>query len=125
MQRFLAEEDAPAGISPPAAELLHCYPWPGNIRELKNVLHLAVVRSAGAEIRPEHLPEHIVARCHRPEVLQGADLKNKTECFEAHLLAEMMRQCPDPQEASRRLGLGLRTLYRKLKKYGIPTGTTS
>lgn len=124
VRHFLAAEETPTDVSPGAMELLHCYPWPGNIRELKNVLHHAVARSGGGEIRPEHLPEHIVARCHRPEVLQNMDLKNKTECFEAHLLAEMMKQCKDPEEASRRLGLNLRTLYRKLKKYGIPPSTS-
>lgn len=120
LRQFLAEENAPAGFSPGALELLHCYPWPGNIRELKNVVHHAAIRSNGGEIGYEHLPDHIVAQCDRPAVLEGANFKNKTECFEAHLLSEMMKQCATPEEASRRLGLGLRTLYRKLKKYRIP-----
>lgn len=117
---FLSQEsETPVSVSAGSLELLHCYSWPGNVRELKNVVHHAVVRSGSNEIRPEHLPEQITARCHQPGVLQGSDLKNKTECFEAHLLAEMMKQYKDPKEASRRLGLNLRTLYRKLKKYGI------
>jgi two-component system response regulator HydG len=119
IRHFIAGEEQAGGVAPAALELMHCYSWPGNVRELRNVLHHAAVRSEGGEIRPEHLPEHITARCHRPDVLEGADFKNKTECFEAHLLAEMMKQYGDPREASRRLGLGLRTLYRKLKKYGI------
>lgn len=122
VQHFLATgEERAVTISPAALELLHCYPWPGNIRELKNVLHQAMIRSGGAELRAEHLPEHITAQCHRLNVLEGSNLRNKTECFEAHLMAEMMRECGNPEEASRRLGIGLRTFYRKLKKYGIPT----
>ncbi len=116
---FIAEDGVGARISATALELLMCYPWPGNVRELKNVIAQALARSEGGDIQVAHLPEHIVARCHQRDVLMGTDLRRKTACFEAHLLAEMMRQYPDPEEAARRLGLGLRTLYRKLKKYGI------
>jgi transcriptional regulator with PAS, ATPase and Fis domain len=116
---FIAEAEEAAHLSPAVSELLLCYPWPGNTRELKNVIIYALAKAEGQDIGIEHLPEHIVARCPRPDVLAGTALGEKTACFEAHLLAEMMKQYPDPREASRQLGVGLRTLYRKLKKYGI------
>jgi transcriptional regulator with PAS, ATPase and Fis domain len=119
VSHFIAEAGEAANLSPPAQELLLCYPWPGNVREVKNVISYALAKAGSGTIDIEHLPEHVVARCHRFDVLRGTQLKEKTECFEAHLLEEVMKQYPDPQEAAKRLGLGLRTLYRKLKKYGL------
>jgi len=116
---FIADAGETARLSPAALELFLCYPWPGNVREIKNALSYALAKADGQDIGIQHLPEHIVASCPRPDLLVGTDLIEKTACFEAHLLAEMMKQYPDPREAARHLGLGLRTLYRKLKKYGI------
>ncbi len=42
-------------LSPAAIESLHRHPWPGNIRELENVIHFALLMSSGEEIGPEHL----------------------------------------------------------------------
>jgi TyrR family helix-turn-helix protein len=119
VRQFIAEAGESARLSPGALELLLCYPWPGNVRELKNTVNYALAKSNGQDIGIEHLPEHITERCHRPDVLAGTELEQKTACFEAQLLAEMMKQYPDPKEAAEQLGVGLRTLYRKLKKYGI------
>ncbi|HXF05137.1 MAG TPA: sigma-54 dependent transcriptional regulator [Blastocatellia bacterium] len=119
VRHFLAEAGGSARLSPAVLELFLCYPWPGNVRELKNVISYALARANGQTIGIEHLPEHITARCHRPDVLLGTRLEEKTACFEAHLLAEMIKHYPDPREAASRLGLGLRTFYRKLKKYGL------
>jgi transcriptional regulator with PAS, ATPase and Fis domain len=116
---FIAEAGETTRLSPAALELLLCYPWPGNAREVKNAISYALAKADGQDIGVEHLPEHIVARCPRLDVLTGTELNEKTACFEAQLLAEMMKQYPDPKEAAQHLGLGLRTLYRKLKKYGI------
>jgi transcriptional regulator with PAS, ATPase and Fis domain len=116
---FLAMEEGSSDVSPQVLELLHCYSWPGNIREFKNVVHHAATHADGAQIVMKHLPEAIVARCPRKDILSRSDLKEKTECFEAHLLAEYSKLHPDPREASERLGIGLRTYYRKLKKHGV------
>lgn len=119
VRHFLAEAGGSARLSPAVLELFLCYPWPGNVRELKNVITYALARANGQTIGIEHLPEHITARCHRPDVLLGTRLDEKTACFEARLLAEMIEHYPEPKEAASRLGLGLRTFYRKLKKYGL------
>lgn len=115
----IAEAGETARLSPAVVELFLCYPWPGNVREVKNVISYALAKADGQDIQLQHLPEPIVAHCPRPDVLAGTELNEKTACFEAHLLAEVMKQYPDPKEAAHHLGLGLRTLYRKLKKYGL------
>lgn len=110
----------PPELSSSALELFLCYSWPGNIRELRNALALAVARSEGSSrIEPEHLPEHIVARCKHPHVLASDTLEEKTNCFEENMLKQMMTRYPNVKEAAEQMGVGVRTLYRKLKKYGI------
>jgi two-component system, NtrC family, response regulator AtoC len=47
------------GVLPGAAELLVQYPWPGNIRELKNVVERAMILSPEGDVAPEYLPEEI------------------------------------------------------------------
>lgn len=119
VQHFLTEAGISVRLSPAAWELLLCYPWPGNVRELRNALTYALARVDGEEVRPEHLPDHILARCPRPEVLREATLRRKLACFEAQLLAEALKRHADLPAVARELGIGVRTLYRKLRRYGL------
>jgi len=108
-----------ASVSVPVLELFLCYAWPGNIRELKHVLTYARSKASGREILLEHLPAELVESCRYPAVLRGKDLKQKMECFEASVLRQTLRLYPDPRVATGHVGIELRTLYRRLKKYGI------
>jgi len=54
-------------ISPEAQHLLQAYTWPGNIRELKNVIERAVILSSSEELLPAHLPQEIVGTLERGE----------------------------------------------------------
>ncbi len=119
VRHFLTEAGVSVRLSPATWELLLCYPWPGNVRELKNAIAYALARVEGEEIRPEHLPEFILAQCPRPEVLRDTALRAKLACFEAQLLAEALARHADLREMARELGIGVRTLYRKLKRYGL------
>ena len=65
--RFLEDFNRSLGrnvrrISPEAQHLLTAYRWPGNIRELKNVIERAMILSNSEELLPEHLPREIVGR---------------------------------------------------------------
>ncbi len=104
-------------INPEVMELFFCYPWPGNIRELRSVIVYALAKSNGSAISIEYLPDYLIHFCKHPEILRGADAKRKLECFEAYLISETLREHPDPKEAASLLGISLRTFYRKLKKY--------
>ncbi len=100
-------------------ELFFCYPWPGNVRELRSVLIYALAKSNGEKIRVDHLPDYLVHFCRHPEILRGNNAREKLECFEAYLISETMKKHPKPKEAAKSLGVSLRTLYRKLKKYKL------
>lgn len=119
VRHFLDQAGVSVRLSPSAWELLLCYSWPGNVRELRNVIAHALARCEGEEVTPDHLPEYLRARCPRPELLRDAALRRKVECFEAQLVAEAVREAPDLRTAARSLGIGLRTLYRKLRKHGL------
>ena len=114
-----------AVLSTPVLELFFCYSWPGNIRELKNVITYARSRTSGREILLEHLPVELVASCKHPSVLRGQELQQKLECFEAEVLRHTLRLHPDPRDAAAQMGIQLRTLYRRMKKFGIRTHTHS
>jgi transcriptional regulator with PAS, ATPase and Fis domain len=119
IDHLIQQMDLGIKLSPPALELLLCYPWPGNVRELKNVLSFAGAGAQNGIVEPQNLPEDILTSCPHPGILAGSHLRDKTACFEAHMLASLMKQYKDPVEAAKQMGIGVRTLYRKLKKYGI------
>jgi len=56
-------------ISPEAQRLLQAYPWPGNIRELKNVIERAIILSNGDELLPMHLPYEVVGALARNKLV--------------------------------------------------------
>ncbi len=117
------------GFSKAALELLVGYDWPGNVRELENVVEAALVLSDGTEIGPEALPVEVGGRS-RVEDLPEADdalrIPAGTSLPEAErriILDTLRRTDGNKTAAARILGIGLRTLYRKLEQYGESGGT--
>ncbi|HHO52029.1 MAG TPA: sigma-54-dependent Fis family transcriptional regulator [Deltaproteobacteria bacterium] len=95
--------------------LLASYPWPGNIRELSNVLERAVLLADGDWITPEELPDNI--RAVAPE---GLALKPALEAFERRHIARVLARCEGNKvEAARVLEIHLATLYRHLERLGV------
>ncbi|CUT04549.1 sigma-54 interaction domain-containing protein [Candidatus Chrysopegis kryptomonas] len=116
---FIQSSGKDVKIDSAVMELFFCYPWPGNIRELRSVLVYAIAKSSGDKIQVEHLPDYLIHFCKHPEILRGNNAREKLECFEAYLISETLKEHPEPKEAARFLGISLRTFYRKLKKYRI------
>jgi two-component system, NtrC family, response regulator AtoC len=103
---------------PPLAEAtrqrLLAAPWPGNVRELGNALERAVILADGAAaLGPEHLVLEPAAPAAAPASRSLADLERDAI---ARTLADTGGNRKD---AAERLGIGLRTLYEKLKRYGL------
>ncbi|HZD03550.1 MAG TPA: sigma-54 dependent transcriptional regulator, partial [Longimicrobiales bacterium] len=84
------------GVSPEAMEILLDYPWPGNIRELENVLERALVLTTSHQLQPADLPEHL--RVPTPAgldmELHGSDLsvKRRTADLERHLIEKALER---------------------------------
>jgi transcriptional regulator with PAS, ATPase and Fis domain len=123
---FLAEEQARqgiprgAGISARARALLLGHAWPGNIRELKNVVERAVALSAGAEIEVEHLmfdPSNAVPGA----TASTAPLSQGVAAFERERIRLALERTHGNQtEAAKDLGISRRTLVSRLGEYDLP-----
>lgn len=101
-------------LSPSALKALLSYSWPGNIRELRNVLERAVILWPSQVIEPEALPEQIAAQVSAAAVLGGDFSLERIE--QEHILRVLART-PTIEEAARILGVDPSTLWRKRKKY--------
>jgi transcriptional regulator with PAS, ATPase and Fis domain len=120
-------------VAPAAMALLKAYAWPGNIRELRNVLDRARLFADDGMVRAEHLPEWLsagvqpplvhalnaAALAHQEPVALPAPVGRRGELDDAMLrqLAETSRGTR--KELAQELGLSERTLYRRLKTLGL------
>ncbi len=107
------------------------YPWPGNIRELKNVIERLMILMDGDLIELHHLPMDIqnaridtpitkIPACPDTNDLTGLTLEEKMDCIEKQYIIEAMKKTGANQtKASELLGLSRFTLKRKLEKYQL------
>jgi len=105
-------------ISSDTMEALRSYPWPGNIRELENVIERAVILSSGSVLRISNhdLSTRMVSHgdVHRPKTLEEVERN--------HILTTLKETrwiLSGPSGAAARLGLNRSTLYFRMKKLGI------
>jgi NtrC-family two-component system response regulator AlgB len=101
-------------LSPEALKALLSYSWPGNIRELRNVLERGVILWPSQVIEPEAFPTQIAAQISVMPVLGGDFTLEKIE--REHILRVLART-PTLEEAANVLGIDASTLWRKRKKY--------
>lgn len=102
------------GISPEAARLLEGHQWRGNVRELENVIERAAVLCSGDMIQKEHLPDYITGQDSTKVV--SFRIGTTLEEIEEVMIARTLEATGgSKEEAARLLGIGVATLYRKLK----------
>jgi NtrC-family two-component system response regulator AlgB len=111
----------PLALDPAAAAALSAYGWPGNLRELVNVLERAVILAGGAVITPDLLPEELraAAPLRLPSAAE-ADGDESLEAAERRHIAAVLARHPTLDSAARALGIDPSTLYRKRERYGLP-----
>ncbi|MBB2926060.1 transcriptional regulator with PAS, ATPase and Fis domain [Paraburkholderia silvatlantica] len=103
-------------ISPDALALLRAYSWPGNIRELRNVLERASLLADDGVIRPGHLPESLRRETMAsPEALPATAFVLPRKVSDAELARAAVESGGKRSELAARLGMSERTLYRRLK----------
>lgn len=106
------------GMSPMVAEQLTRYAWPGNIRELENVIQRAMILSPGDMLEPEHLllPKSVaMAPLKERSITAGAtDMKSLER---AHILETLASVGESRKLAAEKLGMSERTLRYKLQQY--------
>ncbi len=111
VDHFAAQAGA-AGRTVPARvmDLLRSYPWPGNIRELRNVVERAVLLARGGELLPEHFPgiSSAASSSKRPKGLK--------ELEKEYLQSLITESGGDLKKVAEALDVSRATLYRKLKE---------
>ncbi len=125
------------GMDAEARNVLVAYGWPGNVRELENTVENMVVLSAGPRLMLADVPAYISGASPAPSasmaivpVSQGsmALAPHHSSSFAGMNLAELERKAIEDtlgsvqgnrEQAAKILGIGERTLYRKIKEYGI------
>jgi DNA-binding NtrC family response regulator len=135
VKRFSAEEGKTIGdVSPHAMARLESHSFPGNIRELENIVRHAVVNCNRDRLMPEDLPGDLraadlqedflgngaIGASGPPAAPTAADDIVPLETLEAQAIRQAISLCGENLvEASRRLGISRATMYRKVLKLGI------
>lgn len=118
MREFCAREDKILSLSPAVVELFECYDWPGNIRQLRNVLERAVVLARGKEVTIRELSAEFVAGC-RPSGSDSASIRTLKE-IEADTIRDALLRCSgNKSQVARLLGMSRKALYKRLKDFNI------
>src|SRR5262245_33977361 len=109
------------GMAPEARTLLARYDWPGNVRELRNVLENMVLLARGDVLAAEDVPEPVRSRAAPAAAGGGYTLAGRSLVeVERDLIRETLKLLGGNREkTARTLGIGERTLYRKIKEYGL------
>ncbi|MEK7347275.1 MAG: sigma-54 dependent transcriptional regulator [Candidatus Eisenbacteria bacterium] len=107
----------PRVVTPEAMERLSRYGWPGNIRELKNLIERLLIMTDGESIGPTEVEEVLP-----PDDDEGppSEIKQARDKAERDTILSTLRQCDwNVSEAARRLGMDRGYLHRKIKRYGL------
>lgn len=115
--RFFASQhhQPPRGFTAEAYEALKRYHWPGNLRELRNVVERANILCQGAYIGSEHLPEKLLPTQAQPRI---GDRMTLEQLEEMHIRL-VLSSSKSLQEAADILGIDQATLWRRRKRYSI------
>ncbi|MGN0905552.1 MAG: sigma-54-dependent transcriptional regulator [Bullifex sp.] len=110
------------GFSPAARKAMYAYSWPGNIRQLRNTIESAVVTCRGRVIDTGDLPDEIVASDRTGEV--SIKLGITLSEAEKEIIMSTLDYCEgNKTKASEMLGIGRKTLHRKLEEYNVEDKT--
>lgn len=107
-------------LSPEVSAVFEQYDWPGNLRELKNVVKRMVLLSKTEEAGIDSLPEEMIFSITQSPKIKGADLKAINEANEKALIEETLSSVKyNKSIAAKLLNIDRKTLYSKIEKYGI------
>jgi len=105
------------GISSEAMKVIKSYNWPGNIRELMNCIESSIVMTGNNEVTVDNLPPFLSHKSVKHT--SGKEPENLFEIEKKAVIDSLNKTGGNKTEAAKNLGIGLRTLYRKLELYGL------
>ena len=96
--------------------MFQAYHWPGNIRELQNVLERAANIATGDVLSVEHLPPELIEK----NINSNKESHLPLEQYEKKIIINLLKEYKgNISKAAARLGIARSTLYRKINKFGI------
>jgi two-component system NtrC family response regulator/two-component system response regulator HydG len=110
------------GVEPAAMQLLMQHDYPGNVRELENVVERAVVLCRGERIGVEDLPETVGAGRREPEWIEVAPGTPLATVERMCLLETLKMVGGNKRKAAELLGISEKSVYNKLQRYGLSVG---
>ena len=112
-----------------AMAALSAYAWPGNIRELENVMERSMVFAKGAEVTPADLPGHLAAAPQAENAATAAPLPDRplkdalrtsiSSIEKDYIIAALREEGSNRTNAAKRLGISRKGLQLKIKEYGL------
>jgi transcriptional regulator with PAS, ATPase and Fis domain len=123
--RFAAKFAKPLfALSPEAVGALQAFPWPGNVRQLENVVQQAVLVSQGEELLPQHLPQLVQDYAAPAAGPVGAPpagtlVQNRLHHERTVIQRALAEAGQSRTRAAQALGISRVTLYKKMKKLGL------
>ena len=112
------------GFQPEAMQRMQAFPWPGNVRQLENVIERAVVLSKNRNLTLDDLPDEVREPKSRglaaPEDTRVLPLKDALETPEKALILRALKQFQGSRQATAdALGINRTTLFKKMRRFGI------
>lgn len=116
------------GVDSEVMELFYDHDWPGNIRELENLIERLLLMAQGGTITMKEVPAELLLAVEAREAVEGeipeksfkSIIKEKTEEVEKKLIVKVLEECEgNISKAARQLGLSRRGLHLKLAKYNL------
>jgi transcriptional regulator with PAS, ATPase and Fis domain len=104
-----------AGVSPEVLKLLMVYDYPGNVRELKNIIEHGFVLCRESMIKLEHLPEWL-----QHSTIPAGETSSLKEIEKQYILSVLKKNNWNRLATARQLGIHKTTLFRRIHKLGIP-----
>lgn len=104
------------GFDNDVIRIFQSYSWPGNLRQMKNAIKYATLLATGRYITPNELPEELTA----DPISAPVNIQLKNESHECEMIKRALQEAGNNKtRAAQLLGIDRKTLYNKLKAYGI------
>jgi DNA-binding NtrC family response regulator len=125
VEHFLATRQlgrAPLVVDPAALDLLNWYEWPGNIRELANVIERAQILAEAGTLTLDDLPENMLLSAPASSPAVPASPDDLAEVERRHIADVLRKYAGNKVQTAKALGISRRTLYRIIERYGMEDG---
>ena len=117
---FSQKYDCPLTLTPRQVGYLRQYQWPGNIRELENIIEYLVLCSSGVGQVEDGVITGLLNISQQQEpVSANTDFNTAVAQFEKQLLEATLSTCDNLRDAGRKLNINASTISRKIKQYDI------